>query len=251
MATMYAPQYAPNLIDTSEEYGYKADIVEGDDEYLEADRTVEVSEEQWRAMTKILQDVRPTLLPDEELGDLAAAEAAVQEKIVERNVIIDQLQEDLRQLTRQHAQAVQAAQRPPTHPSLQEHDAQVRTLESKQHHLGKALNEEQVGMTKREGELQRAKGEKEEVEAEEVGDDDWVDGKALRLKLLADAGFTFVPPKDDKTGAKVLIRAWSVPTIQTLLTPGNDVKEDVHTVSVDKNKSRVHQANLMWSLASD
>ena len=33
-------------------------------------------------------------------------------------------------------------------------------------------------MTKREGELQRAKGEKEEVEAEEVGDDDWVDGKA-------------------------------------------------------------------------
>jgi hypothetical protein len=51
MATMYAPQYAPNLIDTSEEYGYKADIVEGDDEYLEADRTVEVSEEQWRAMT--------------------------------------------------------------------------------------------------------------------------------------------------------------------------------------------------------
>jgi hypothetical protein len=36
------------------------------------------------------------LLPDEELGDLAAAEAAVQEKIVERNVIIDQLQEDLR-----------------------------------------------------------------------------------------------------------------------------------------------------------
>jgi hypothetical protein len=73
----------------------------------------------------------------------------------------------------------------------------------------------------------------------------------LRLKLLADAGFTFVPPKDDKTGAKVLIRAWSVSTIQTLLTPGNDIKEDVHTVSVDKNKSRVHQANLMWSLASD
>jgi len=32
---------------------------------------------------------------------------------------------------------------------------------------------------------------------------------------------------------------------------GNDEKEDVHTIAVDKNRSKVYYANLLWSLASD
>ena len=61
---------------------------------------------------------------------------------------------------------------------MAEHDAQVRSLESKQYSLGKALNEEQAGMTKKEAELVRAKAEQEEVGRGEIGEDEWIDSKA-------------------------------------------------------------------------
>ena len=82
------------------------------------------------------------------------------------------------ELTRQYDLAVLAAKRPATHPSVAEHDTQVRTLESKQYSLGKALNEEQAGMTKKEAELVRAKVEREEVGKGEIGEDEWIDSKA-------------------------------------------------------------------------
>lgn len=40
------------------------------------------------------------------------------------------------------------------------------------------MNEEQAGMTKKEAELVRAKTEREEVARGEIGEDEWVDGKA-------------------------------------------------------------------------
>jgi len=40
--------------------------------------------------------VQPTLLPDEELADLAAAEEVVTNKENQRAVIVDKLQEELR-----------------------------------------------------------------------------------------------------------------------------------------------------------
>lgn len=45
---------------------------------------------------KILQDVVPTLLPHDELGDLAAAEQAVNAKVAERTAVVDKLQDELR-----------------------------------------------------------------------------------------------------------------------------------------------------------
>ena len=149
--------------------------------------------------------MQPTLLPDEELADLAAAEEVVTNKENQRAVIVDKLQEELRrestapsdcarhpvgaptesyespltpELTRQYDLAVLAAKRPVTHPSVAEHDTQMRTLESKQYSLGKALNEEQAGMTKKEAELVRAKVEREEVGKGEIGEDEWIDSKA-------------------------------------------------------------------------
>jgi len=80
-------------------------------------------------------------------------------------------------LTRQHHSAATAAQRPPSHPSPSEHDAQVRSLEQQQYAVGKQLNEEQAAVAKKEVEVGRWKGEKEEVGRKEVGEDGWVDGK--------------------------------------------------------------------------
>lgn len=80
-------------------------------------------------------------------------------------------------LTRQHNLAANAAQRPTSHPTPEEHDSQVRTLEQQQYSVGKQLNEEQAGVAKREVELGRWKAEKEEVGKKEIGEDGWADGK--------------------------------------------------------------------------
>ena len=82
------------------------------------------------------------------------------------------------ELTRQHREAAQAAKRPPTHPTPEAHETQVRQLEAKQYSLGKALNEEQASVAKREAELGQVKLEREEIKGKDIGEDDWVDGKA-------------------------------------------------------------------------
>ncbi|AFR92556.1 kinetochore protein Spc24 [Cryptococcus neoformans] len=197
----------------------------------------EMSEEGWRALAKIVRDVNPNLSPDEELGDLAAAEAAVNAKDAERTEIVDKLRDELRQLSRQHSQAATAAQRPTSHPSPAEHEANVRSLEQQQFSIAKQLNEEQAAVAKKEVELGKWKSAKEEIEKIEIGEGDWADGKVVRLKLFSEAGFSLVSSKDGSNVTKVLIR--------------NDAKEDVHSVVVDNSRSKVYTANLIWSLASD
>ncbi|WWD22760.1 hypothetical protein CI109_107253 [Kwoniella shandongensis] len=211
----------------------------GDQEmsFSEHNQSQELSEDQWRALAKIVRDVGPNLSPDDELGDLAAAEAAVNAKDAERTEVVDKLRDELRQLSRQHAQATAAAQRPSSHPSAAEHDAQVRSLEQQQYATGKQLNEEQAAVAKKEVELGRWKSEKDEVGKIEVGEGGWADGKIIRLKLFSEAGFSLVPPKDESSTAKILIR--------------NDTKEDVHAVPIDNSRSKVYTANLIWSLASE
>ncbi|OXB39790.1 hypothetical protein LQV05_000401 [Cryptococcus neoformans] len=197
----------------------------------------EMSEEGWRALAKIVRDVNPNLSPDEELGDLAAAEAAVNAKDAERTEIVDKLRDELRQLSRQHSQAAAAAQRPTSHPSPAEHEANVRSLEQQQFSIAKQLNEEQAAVAKKDVELGKWKSAKEEIKKIEIGEGDWADGKVVRLKLFSEAGFSLVSSKDGSNVTKVLIR--------------NDAKEDVHSVVVDNSRSKVYTANLIWSLASD
>ncbi|WWD06218.1 hypothetical protein V865_004304 [Kwoniella europaea PYCC6329] len=204
----------------------------------------EFSDEPWKSLAKIIRDVGPTLSPDEELGSLAAAEAAVIAKDTERNAVVDKTRDELRQLTRQLAQASAAAQRPSSHPTAMEHEEQVRQLEQKQYSVGKQLNEEQSAVSKKEVELGKLKLEKQEVEKINIGEDDdedgqsdWMDGKIIRLKILSESGFSLVPSKDNKTASKILIR--------------NDLKDDIHTVPIDNSRSKTNTANLIWSLASE
>ncbi|WVQ64425.1 uncharacterized protein L199_002591 [Kwoniella botswanensis] len=203
----------------------------------------EFSDEPWKSLAKIIRDVGPTLSPDEELGSLAAAEAAVIAKDTERNAVVDETRNELRQSSRQLAQASAAAQRPSSHPTAMEHEEQVRQLEQKQYSVGKQLNEEQSVVSKKEAELGKLKLEKQEVEKINIGEDDedgqsdWMDGKIIRLKILSESGFSLVPSKDNKTASKILIR--------------NDLKDDIHTVPIDNSRSKTNTANLIWSLASE
>ncbi|EIW73247.1 hypothetical protein TREMEDRAFT_25795 [Tremella mesenterica DSM 1558] len=207
--------------------------------YTRGNRSIsqDVSDEQWQQLANVVRDVGPMLNPDVELGDIAAAEAAVRVKDNEQAQVVDQLRTDLKALSRQYNAAQQAAQRPSSAPSAAEHDAQVRTLEQQQYATVKQLNEEQASVAKKETELSKWKAEKETVGNIKIGEDDWVDGKIIRLKLFSDAGFSLLPSKENGGASKVLIR--------------NDVKSDVHSVSIDKNRSRVFNANMIWSLASE
>ncbi|WWC85451.1 uncharacterized protein L201_000314 [Kwoniella dendrophila CBS 6074] len=211
--------------------------------FNEHNESQDLSESIWRSIAQIVREVGPTLSPDDELGDLAAAEEAVIAKDQERAAIQDKIQEELRQLSRQLTQATTAAQRPPSHPSALEHESQVRSLEQQQYTIGKQLNEEQSSISKKEIELSKLKLEKEEIDKYQVdqdgnsNDDDWINGKVIRLKMLSDAGFKLVTPKDNKGPNKILIR--------------NDKKNDVHSVSIDNTRSKVYTANLIWSLASE
>jgi len=47
-------------------------------------------------LRKIIRDVEPTLSPDDELDDIAAAEAAVNAKDTERAEVVDALRDELR-----------------------------------------------------------------------------------------------------------------------------------------------------------
>ncbi|WVO16048.1 hypothetical protein L204_103713 [Cryptococcus depauperatus] len=202
----------------------------------EQSESQDISEEGWKTLAKIVRDVGPSLVCDEELKDLAAAEIAVNVKDAERAERVDKLRDELRQLTKQYGQAASAAQRPPSHPSPAEHDAQVHLLEQQQYSAGKQLNEEQTVLSKKEVELGGWKAAKEEVAKVEAYSStaDW---SRIRLKLFMEAGISFVPPKDSTSASKVLIR--------------NDAKEDVHSVVIDSSRSKSYTANLIWSLASD
>nr|ODN87038.1 hypothetical protein L203_03812 [Cryptococcus depauperatus CBS 7841] len=226
---------------TLEQFPNHNGIAEGDfAEYSyneEQSESQDISEEGWKTLAKIVRDVGPSLVCDEELKDLAAAEIAVNVKDAERAARVDKLRDELRQLTKQYGQAASAAQRPPSHPSPAEHDAQVHLLEQQQYSAGKQLNEEQTVLSKKEVELGGWKAAKEEVAKVEVGEDNWENDKVIRLKLFMEAGISFVPPKDSTSASKVLIR--------------NDAKEDVHSVVIDSSRSKSYTANLIWSLASD
>ncbi|WVF66651.1 hypothetical protein IAT40_001392 [Kwoniella sp. CBS 6097] len=208
--------------------------------FSEHDQSQESPEEPWKALSAIIRDTGPTLSVDEELEDLSAAEAAVVAKDQEREAVIDQMRDDLRQLSRQLQQASTEAQRPASHPSSAEHEAQVRSLEQEQYTTMKQLNEEQGLAAKKEVELSKWRAMRDDVDKIQVGeklDDGWANGKIIRLKLLSEAGFSLVPSKDGSHSNKIMIR--------------NDAKEDVHSVPIDKSRSKVYNANLIWSLASD
>jgi hypothetical protein len=64
--------------------------------------------------------------------------------------------------------------------------------------------------------------------------------------MFADAGFSLA-----RTGEtdKIIIR--ELPSVGRTDRQGNDVKSDVHSVTIDPNRSKAYTANLIWGLASE
>ncbi|KAI9634310.1 uncharacterized protein MKK02DRAFT_38986 [Dioszegia hungarica] len=196
----------------------------------------DIGEDVWGELRRVLVDVGTTLSAEDELDNLAAAEAAVIARDTERASIVSKLEAEYRQLQKQHSAAASSALRPSTVPSPSEHNDQMRHLEGQHYSTVKALTEEQATLGKKEVELGRCKSEREEVGGWKVGEEEGYESDVLRLKLLNDIGFRLLP-RTDNAPVKVLIR--------------NDAKEDVHTTTLDKTRSKAQWANLVWNLASE
>ena len=65
--------------------------------------------------------------------------------------------------------AQKAAQRPATHPTISAYESQLSQFQSKQLSLGKAVNDEEKLLVKREAEVTNWKEEQERLAAWEVG----------------------------------------------------------------------------------
>ncbi|WOO84638.1 uncharacterized protein LOC62_06G008157 [Vanrija pseudolonga] len=182
------------------------------------------------ALSSVLRDVGATLTPEDELEDIAKAEAAVNAKDNERKAVVDKLQDDLNALIHKLQAATAAAQRPEGQPSAQEHEIHVRQLEQQQYASHKALRDEQEGVTKRESELARTRAERDKVRAWDVGAGAGNAGQVVRLELFKGLGFSML-------GDKILVR--------------NDAKPDVNVVALDDGVGRVHRANALWAMAGE
>jgi hypothetical protein len=68
------------------------------------------------------------------------------------------------------SQAAASARRPPSVPTLEEHEAAVHSLEQQQVSAGKQVNEEQVRVAKKEVDLGQWRAKKEEVGGLTVGE---------------------------------------------------------------------------------
>jgi hypothetical protein len=77
---------------------------------------------------------------------------------------------DVTELLAVHKQAEASARRPPTVPTLQEHEAAVHALEQQRMSTGKQVNEEQTRVAKKEVDLGQWRGKREEVAGVTVGE---------------------------------------------------------------------------------
>jgi hypothetical protein len=72
----------------------------------------------------------------------------------------------------------------------------------------------------------------------------------IRIQLFKDAGFTLIPGKEN-SAAKVLIRKFAPKESGTETNvSGDEAKSDVHTVQLEKSRSKAWNANMIWGLAS-
>lgn len=80
-------------------------------------------------------------------------------------------------LQRELESAKHKALRPPSVQTTDQHNASIRKLDNHQLSTSKALRNEQETVAKKEAELQRLKGEREEVERRDVGEEGYMDPK--------------------------------------------------------------------------
>jgi kinetochore protein Spc24 len=144
---------------------------------------------------KIVRDVGSALNPTKELEDLAAAEAAVNDRDVVRAEVTQQYQDqlegqsfmveaiaclfpgihtDMIGLTRQLSAQRQKSRRPHAHPTPEEHDKQLNTLYEQAQTSQKQVEAEQTAVARKEADLKKWRAEKELVDLIEVGDKDGV-----------------------------------------------------------------------------
>ncbi|GMK58697.1 hypothetical protein CspeluHIS016_0601390 [Cutaneotrichosporon spelunceum] len=178
-------------------------------------------------MISTLRNARGLLDVEKEFASISQAEKVVLAKELERSAITGKLQDELDSVTEQYEAAARAAQRPDGALTAEAYETRVIELEKDQYASGKAVNEEANGNARREAELSRARGEREDVRKWDPTADATDAGKVLRLQLFAQLGFRALQD------GKILV--------------SNNTAPDVHVLPVGDD--RVAAANKLWELA--
>ncbi|GJE86885.1 Spc24 domain-containing protein [Phanerochaete sordida] len=184
---------------------------------------------------KTMREGAAIIDPEEDYMTIAAAEEQMSLTETSRKKDIDQAKGKLRELARVLEAARVSSTRPSTVPSAEQHAATLNRLDGTKYSLGKAINEAEDTLARKEAELQHLKEELQALEQEDPAAEHDLDATALRLAVYRGLGFE---PVLDKNGRmqKMLIRAQS---------------GDVHVLSFDDPKlSDTDHANLAWKLAS-
>ncbi|KZT54590.1 hypothetical protein CALCODRAFT_499655 [Calocera cornea HHB12733] len=143
----------------------------------------------------------------------------------------DENRSALRTLSRQLESSRAAATRPSSVPSQQAHSESLIAADATKFQLAKSIKDEEGNVAQKEAEVERLKEELGKLEAWDVEGEWEVDSYAMRLKVMHDLGFEFVPG----TEGRMLIRS--------------DIDKTVHSFDYDPNASRVANVNEIWRLA--
>ncbi|BEJ14476.1 hypothetical protein CspHIS471_0402430 [Cutaneotrichosporon sp. HIS471] len=179
------------------------------------------------SLISTMRNARELLDVEKEFASIGQAEKVVLAKELERSVITGKLQDELDALTERYEAAARAAERPEGALTAEAYETRVIDLEKDQYASGKAVNEAANGNARREAELTRARGEREDVRKWDPTADATDASKVLRLQLFAQLGFRALED------GKILVSNNSTP--------------DVHVFPVGDD--RVATANKLWELA--
>ncbi|KLO10706.1 hypothetical protein SCHPADRAFT_856279 [Schizopora paradoxa] len=182
---------------------------------------------------KILRELGPIFDPTEDYLTIVAAEEQMGHVAQVRQKEMDQVNTDLKALSRTLDTARVSSTRPPTIPSEEAHAKILNDLDAMRLSIAKSINDAEGVLTSKEAELAGLKDECLKLEASDPAAEHELDATALKLAFFKGLGFEPVTDKDGHV-RKVLIRSQS---------------GEVHCVSVD-GRPREEQPNLLWQLAS-
>ncbi|EJU05688.1 hypothetical protein DACRYDRAFT_113744 [Dacryopinax primogenitus] len=137
----------------------------------------------------------------------------------------------LRALSRQLESSRAAATRPSTVPSQAAHSESLIQADATKFQLAKSINDEEGSVAQKEAEVGRLREELVRLEAWDPEGEWEVDSYAMRLKVMHDLGFEFVPGVE----GRLLIRS--------------DKDRTLHSYDYDPAKSKVQNVNEIWRLA--
>ncbi|KAJ7738509.1 hypothetical protein DFH07DRAFT_752490 [Mycena maculata] len=183
-----------------------------------------------------LRGVKAVVVPDDDYLTLVATEETIAAAEAKRRKELDELQSNLKALSKILESARVSATRPSSVPSADAHTSTLNELDISSLSLAKSIKEYEGVVASKEGELAALKDEARRQEEYDPAaeHEKELDGTALRLQIYKGLGFHPVVDKDGNL-VKMLVRSQS--------------GSDLHVVDFNDGKTDFEYTRLLWKLA--